>query len=65
MQVEDDERKKKRIEKFGLSTTDLNEEVCSFHVAYYRHVFTFNCIMCTGAKEEESREVWNLITVTF
>ncbi len=27
LQVEDDERKKKRIEKFGLSTTELSEEV--------------------------------------
>lgn len=26
-QVEDEERKKKRIEKFGLTTVDLNEEV--------------------------------------
>ena len=29
LQVEDDERKKKRIEKFGLSTTDLNDDVCT------------------------------------
>jgi hypothetical protein len=27
IQVEDEERKKKRIEKFGLGTTDLSEEV--------------------------------------
>ena len=28
LQVEDEERKKKRIEKFGLSTIELSEEVC-------------------------------------